>query len=61
MSNKYKNADANNDGKISKSEYESHMGQQHKTFDRNGDGIISKEEYRSDGEKQPSYYLLPKK
>lgn len=56
MKNRFKNADENDDGKVSKQEYDAYMGQHQANFDRNGDGVISKEEYRTDGEKLPSSY-----
>ena len=51
-----KNADKNDDGKVSQEEYESYYGARHKTYDRNGDGIITEKEYRSDLEKLPGSY-----
>ena len=52
----YKNADRNDDGTVSKQEYEAFFGSRHQTFDRNGDGVVTTDEYRSDSEKLPSAY-----
>jgi Ca2+-binding EF-hand superfamily protein len=57
IKNRYKNADKDDDGNVSKEEYQSYMSKHQMNFDRNGDGMISKEEYRMDGEKLPSAYI----
>ncbi len=57
IKNRYKNADLDDDGNVSKEEYQSYMVKHQMNFDRNGDGVISKEEYRMDGEKLPSAYI----
>ncbi len=57
LKNRYKNADKDDDGQVSKDEYQAYMGKHQQNFDRNGDGVISKEEYRVDDEKVPSSYL----
>tara|TARA_R110002072_G_scaffold107003_7_gene233299 strand:- start:1737 stop:1928 length:192 start_codon:yes stop_codon:yes gene_type:complete len=51
-----KNADKNDDRKVSREEYEAYYGGRYNTYDRNGDGIITEKEYRSDFEKLPSRY-----
>ncbi|MCL4677147.1 MAG: EF-hand domain-containing protein [Alphaproteobacteria bacterium] len=56
VKNRMKNADENEDGNVSKKEYQSYMNNHQANFDRNGDGIISKDEYRADSEKLPSNY-----
>ncbi len=60
INNRYKNADSNKDGNLSKYEYESYMSNHQANFDLNADGVISKDEYRTDGEKVPSYYRKKK-
>lgn len=57
LKNRLNNADANDDKKISKEEYESFMSKQQQNFDLNGDGVISRDEYRADGERLPAKYL----
>lgn len=61
MKNRFKNADENEDGTVSKEEYGAYMAKHQQNFDRNGDGIVSKDEYRMDGEKLPSSYRNPPK
>lgn len=58
LGNRYKSADANNDGKITEAEFYDYFGRRHEALDLNGDGIISVEEYRMDSEKmRPSYFV----
>lgn len=61
LKNRYNNADANDDKKVSKEEYESYMSKHQENFDKNGDGVISKDEYRTDGERLPASYLKKEK
>tara|TARA_R110001592_G_scaffold31482_1_gene110934 strand:+ start:9754 stop:10278 length:525 start_codon:yes stop_codon:yes gene_type:complete len=51
-----KNADKNDDGKVSQEEYEAYYGARHNIFDRDGDGVVTEKEYRSDLEKLPGSY-----
>ena len=51
LENRYKNADANDDGQVSKEEYDAYFGKRYNTYDRDGDGIITEKEYRTDVEK----------
>ncbi len=60
VKSRMKNADENEDGNVSKQEYQSYMNNHQANFDRNGDGIISKDEYRADSEKLPSNYRKKK-
>jgi Ca2+-binding EF-hand superfamily protein len=52
----YKRADEDDDGQVSKEEYNSYFGGRYQTFDRDGDGVITEKEYRGDLEKLPSSY-----
>ena len=56
----YKRADEDDDGQISKEEYNSYFSGRYQTFDRDGDGVITEKEYRSDLEKLPSSYRKKK-
>lgn len=51
-----KNADKNDDGKVSREEYEAYYGARYGTYDRDGDGIVTEKEYRRDTEKLPGSY-----
>lgn len=57
----YKRADEDDDGQVSKEEYNSYFSGRYQTFDRDGDGVITEKEYRSDHEKLPSSYRKKKK
>lgn len=57
----YKRADENDDGQVSKEEYNSYFGDRYHTFDRDNDGVITEKEYRGDSEKLPSSYRKKKK
>ena len=61
IENRYKNADQDDDGTVSKQEYQDYFSKRQINFDRNGDGKISPEEYRTDGERLPSYYNFKSK
>lgn len=51
-----KNADTNDDGKVSAEEYEAYYGAKYGTYDRDGDGVVTEKEYRTDLEKLPGAY-----
>jgi Ca2+-binding EF-hand superfamily protein len=56
IKNRLKNADRNDDDKVSVEEYESYFKARYGSYDRNGDGVITKKEYRRDTEKLPGSY-----
>ena len=58
--NYYKQADKNEDDKVSQEEYEAYFRGRYGKFDRDGDGIVNESEYRSDFEKLPRSYKRKK-
>lgn len=56
IKNRLKNADRNDDDKVSLEEYENYFKARYGSYDRDGDGVISKKEYRRDTEKLPGSY-----
>lgn len=62
VKNRYKNADQNDDGKVSKEEYYAYMSKRQANFDCNGDGVIpSKNTVRTEKNYQVLIYANQKR